>query len=79
MICGRFPGAASKLPQGKRNAVLGRLWPKVERGSPVRENHLLGGGQHRVCLVAGKAAARLPHNFRAEARTHFICDLEETT
>ena len=36
-------------------------------------------GQHRVCLVTGKAAARLPHNFRAEARTHFICDLEETT
>ena len=36
-------------------------------------------GQHRVCLVTGKAAARLPHNFRAEARTHFICGLEETT
>lgn len=39
----------------------------------------LDDGQHRVCLVTGKAAARLPHNFRAEARTHFICDLEETT
>ena len=36
-------------------------------------------GQHRVCLVTGTAAARLPHNFRAEARTHFICGLEETT
>jgi hypothetical protein len=32
----------------------------------------LGGGQHRVCLVYGNAAARLPHIFRAEARTHFI-------
>ena len=31
----------------------------------------LGGGQHRVCLVCGNAAARLPHIFRAEARTHF--------
>ena len=39
----------------------------------------LDDGQHRVCLVTGTAAARLPHNFRAEARTHFICDLEETT
>ena len=29
-------------------------------------------GQHRVCLVCGNAAARLPHTFRAEARTHFI-------
>ena len=29
--------------------------------------------------VTGKAAARLPHDFRAEARTHFIYDLEETT
>ena len=36
-------------------------------------------GQHRVCLVTGTAAAHLPHNFRAEARTHFICGLEETT
>ena len=36
-------------------------------------------GQHRVCLVTGTAAARLSHNFRAEARTHFICGLEETT
>ena len=31
----------------------------------------LRGGQHRVCLVCGNAAARLPHIFRAEARTHF--------
>ena len=37
----------------------------------------LGGGQHRVCLVCGNAAARLPHIFRAEARTHFIYVLEE--
>ena len=37
----------------------------------------LGGGQHRVCLVCGNAAARLPHIFRAEARTHFIYNLEE--
>ena len=59
-ICGQFPGAASKLPQGKRNAVLGRLWPKEECGCSARENHLLGGGQHRVCLVNGTAAARLP-------------------
>ena len=36
-------------------------------------------GQHRVCLVCGNAAARLPHEFRAEARAHFIYDLEETT
>ena len=36
-------------------------------------------GQHRVCLVCGNAAARLPHEFRADARTHFIYDLEETT
>ena len=70
---------ASKLPQDKRNAVLGRLWPKEERRCSARENHLLGGGQHRVCLVCGNAAARLPHEFRAEARTHFIYDLEETT
>ena len=35
--------------------------------------------QHRVCLVCGNAAAQLPHDFRAEARTHFIYDLEETT
>jgi len=34
-------------------------------------------GQHRVCLVCGNAAARLPHTFRAEARTHFIYILEE--
>ena len=59
-ICGRFTGAASKLPQDKRNAVLGRLWTKEEYGCLARENHLLGGGQHRVCLVAGTAAARLP-------------------
>ena len=117
---------ASKPPQSKKNAVLGRLWPKEERGCPARGNHLKTGfpqkpsasgfggrrtsdreselcrwrqsegfvvrlddgegfvvrlddGQHRVCLVTGKAAARLPHNFRAEARTHFICGLEETT
>lgn len=36
-------------------------------------------GQHRVCLVCGNAAARLPHEFRAEARTHLIYDLEERT
>ncbi len=77
-ICGRFSGAASKFQQGKRNAVLGRLWPKEERGCSARENHLLGGGQHRICLVTGTAAARLPHDFRAEARTHFIYDLEVT-
>ena len=70
---------ASKHPQGKRNAVLGRLWPKEEYGCSARENHLLGGGQHRVCLVCGNAAAQLPHEFRAEARAHFIYDLEETT
>ena len=27
-ICGRFPGVASKPPQSKKNAALGRLWPK---------------------------------------------------
>ena len=70
---------ASKHPQGKRNAVCGHLWPKAERGCSVQGNHLLGGGQHRVCLVTGTAAARLPHEFRAEARAHFIYDLEETT
>ena len=63
---------ASKHPQGKRNAVCGHLWPKAERGCSVQGNHLLGGGQHRVCLVCGNAAARLPHEFRAEARTHFM-------
>ena len=52
--------AVYKLPQDKRNAVLGRLWTKEEYGCLARENHLLGGGQHRVCLVAGTAAARLP-------------------
>ena len=78
-ICGRLPGMASKHPQGKRNAVCGHLWPKAERGCSVQGNHLLGGGQHRVCLVCGNAAARLPHEFRAEARAHFIYDLEETT
>lgn len=62
---------ASKHPQGKRNAVCGHLWPKAERGCSVQGNHLLGGGQHRVCLVCGNAAARLPHEFRAEARAHF--------
>lgn len=77
---------ASKHPQGKRNAVCGHLWPKAERGCSVQGNHLLGGGnhllgggQHRVCLVCGNAAARLPLEFRAEARAHFIYDLEETT
>ena len=70
---------ASKLPLEKRNAVLGRLWPKLKMQEFGGRNHLLGGGQHRVCLVTGTAAARLPHNFRAEARTHFICGLEETT
>ena len=96
-ICGRFPSMASKPPQSKKNAVLGRLWPKEECGCSARENHLqtgfppkpgasgfggrrrsdreselcrwrqsegfvvrLDGGQHRVCLVTGKAAARLP-------------------
>ena len=78
-ICGRFPSVASKPPQSKKNAVLGRLWPKKERGCSARENHLLGGGQHRVCLVVGTAAAHLPHYFRAEARAHFICNMEETT
>ena len=38
-----------------------------------------GEGQHRVCLVIGTADAHLPHDFRADARTHFIYDLEETT
>ena len=70
---------ASKLPLEKRNAVLGRLWPKLKMQEFGGRNHLLGGGQHRVCLVCGNAAARLPHEFRAEARTHFIYDLEETT
>ena len=80
-ICGRFPGAASKLPQDKRNAVLGRLWPTEEEcGCSARENHLLGGGQHRVCLVIGTAAARLPHNFRAAAPHPILsASLEETT
>lgn len=54
-ICGRLPGMASKHPQGKRNAVCGHLWPKAERGCSVQGNHLLGGGQHRVCLVCGNA------------------------
>ena len=53
---------------------MGRLRPKVGRRGSARENHLLGGGQHRVCLVTGTAAARLPHDFRAEARTHFMDD-----
>ena len=44
-------------------------------GYVVREDD----GQHRVCLVCGNAPARLPHEFRAEARAHFIYDLEETT
>ncbi len=114
-VCGRFLVTASKLPQGKRNAVCGHLWPKAERECSAQENHLqrapteaqrsgFGGkrtsdrvtelcrlrrsegyvvreddGQHRVCLVCGNAAAQLPHDFRAEARTHFIYDLEETT
>ncbi|WOC75118.1 AAA family ATPase [Intestinibacillus sp. NTUH-41-i26] len=62
-LCGDLravSGCGEKLPQGKRNAVLGRLWPKEERRCSARENHLLGGGQHRVCLVVGKAAVRLP-------------------
>ena len=71
---------ASKHPQGKRNAVCGHLWPKAERGCSVQGNHLLGGGQHRVCLVCGEAAAlpnalggAWPHTpkLRAEAHTHF--------
>lgn len=70
---------ASKLPLEKGNAVLGRLWPKCETQGFGGGHHLLGGGQHRVCLVCGNAAARLPHEFRAEARAHFIYDLEETT
>lgn len=63
---------ASKPPQSKKNAVLGRLWPKEERGCPVRGNHLLGGGQHRVCLVVGKAAARLPLVCGALPHTPFL-------
>ena len=63
---------ASKPPQGKRNAVLGRLWPKEEYGCSARENHLLGGGQHRVCLVVGKAAARLPPVCGALPHTPFL-------
>lgn len=70
---------ASKHPQEKMNAALGHLCRKEECGCLAQENHLLGGGQHRVCLVCGNAAARLLHDFRAEARTHFIYDLEETT
>ena len=48
---------ASKLPLEKRNAVLGRLWPKLKMQEFGGRNHLLGGGQHRVCLVCGNAAA----------------------
>lgn len=71
---------ASKHPQGKRNAVCGHLWLKAERGCSVQGNHLLGGGQHRVCLVCGEAAAlpnalggAWPHTpkLRAEAHPHF--------
>ena len=36
-------------------------------GYGVREDD----GQQRGCLVCGNAAAQLPHDFRAEARTHF--------
>lgn len=63
---------ASKHPQGKRNAVCGHLWPKAERGCSVQGNHLLGGGQHRVCLVTGTAAARLPLVCGALPHTPFL-------
>src|SRR5699024_12546342 len=45
---------------------------KEERGCSARENHLLGGGQHRVCLVAGKAAACLPLVCGALPHTPFL-------
>ena len=73
-LCGDLravSGAASKLPQGKRNAVLGRLWPKEERG--VRRGRItskqgsrrspapagsVGGGQatERASFAAGGKA-----------------------
>ena len=63
------------LPLAAKRGIRRPLGRRQSEGFVVR----LDDGQHRVCLVTGTAAARLPHNFRAEARTHFICDLEETT
>lgn len=69
----------SKLPAGKRNAVLGSLWPK-SRAAVVRE--IFSPWEKASIAFVWSAATplpRLPHNFRAEARTHFIYDLEEIT
>ncbi|MCB6366339.1 helicase RepA family protein [Intestinibacillus massiliensis] len=74
-LCGdlRAVSGCSEYPPAKQeNAVLGRLWPKEKRRCPVRGNHLLGGGQHRVCLVVGKAAVRLPLICGALPHTPFL-------
>ena len=38
VVCGRFLGLASKLPAGKRSAVLGCLWPKYKTQVSGAEN-----------------------------------------
>ena len=69
-MCG-FHGKVESLPHwqsvGRFLPHLEKRWCLPQRGKITS----LGGGQHRVCLVCGNAAARLPHTFRAEARTHF--------
>ena len=70
----------SKLPHEKRNAVLGRLWPKFIMQGFGGRHHLLGGGQHRVCLVCGNAAVPPSACLRGAApHPHFYERLEETT
>ena len=70
-MCG-FYGEGEYMPRRGAEGDVSPTSEKQRRSTAEGEITSLGGGQHRVCLVCGNAAARLPHIFRAEARTHFI-------
>ena len=77
-MCG-FHSKVEELPHRRNRRAFS---PQLEKRRELTAERKIslpeeGGSQHRVCLVCGNAAARLPHTFRAEARTHFIYVLEE--
>ena len=69
-MCG-FYGEGEYSPVAEQKATFRRCRRNNGDLSQKEKITSLGGGQHRVCLVCGNAAARLPHIFRAEARPHF--------
>ena len=71
-ICVAFLANPGKLPQERRTANLGLIWPEMRRASlrgiypPLRRMASIA-----FVWTSAYAGARLPQVFRAEAQTHF--------